>query len=266
MPNNQTSAQATSDPIFRSRLAQRLTTGALIFVGIVAAITLSGAGLNALIKPDEKNTALFFDMAKYILATVLPVVAGWVGTVLAFYFGKENFEAGTRSVADAAKALTSKEKLATTVVGSLGKARSDFKALVFDAEQSKNPGNVDLEKIKNGFADETASDKLYERLPVLLVGDVPYMVLHRSTLNAFLVEAKGQEAKDFKLNDLFKKVDYLPQNSFVTVGPQATAALAKTEIEKIPNCSDVFVTVDGKRSSAVTRWITNVDLLNAAEI
>src|SRR5512132_965473 len=144
MPNNQTSAQATSDPIFRSKLAQRLTTGALIFVGIVAAITLTGAGLNALIKPDEKNTALFFDMAKYILATVLPVVAGWVGTVLAFYFGKENFEAGTRSVADAAKALTSKEKLAATLVGSLGKARSDFKALVFDAEQSKNPGNVDL--------------------------------------------------------------------------------------------------------------------------
>ena len=266
MPNNQTSAQATSDPIFRSKLAQRLTTGALIFVGIVAAITLTGAGLNALIKPDEKNTALFFDMAKYILATVLPVVAGWVGTVLAFYFGKENFEAGTRSVADAAKALTSKDKLEATVVGSLGKARSDFKALVFDAEQSKNPENVDLEKIKNAFADETASDKLYERLPVLLVGDVPYMVLHRSTLNAFLVEAKGKEAKDYKLNDLFKKVDYLPKNSVVTVGPQATAALAKTEMEEIPNCSDVFVTMDGTRNSAVTRWITNVDLLKAAEI
>ena len=92
------------------------------------------------------------------------------------------------------------------------------------------------------------------------------MVLHRSTLNAFLVETKDKEAKDYKLSDLFKKVDYLPKNSFVTVGPQATAALGKTEMEKIPNCSDVFVTVDGTRNSAVTRWITNVDLLNAAEI
>ena len=266
MPNDQTSAQANSDAIFRSRLAQRVTTGALIFVCIVAAITLTCAGFNALINPDEKKTAFFFEVAKYILATILPVVAGWVGTVLAFYFGKENFEAGSRSVTDAAKALTSKDKLAATVVGSLGKARSDFKALVFDVEESKSPGNVGLEKVKNAFADETASDKLYERLPVLLVGGVPYMVLHRSTLNSFLDETKGKEAKDYKLSDLFKKVDYLPKNSFVTVGPQATAALGKTEMEKIPNCSDVFVTVDGTRNSAVTRWITNVDLLNAAEI
>ncbi len=266
MPNDQASAQANSDAIFRSRLAQRLTTGALIFVCIVAAITLTCAGFNALINPDEKKTAFFFEVAKYILATILPVVAGWVGTVLAFYFGKENFEAGTRSVTDAAKALTSKDKLAATMVGSLGKARSDFKAFVFDVEESKSPGNVGLEKVKNAFADETASDKLYERLPILLVNGVPYMVLHRSTLNAFLVEAKGKEAKDYKLDDLFKKVDYLPKNSFVTVGPQATAALAKTEIEKIANCSDVFVTVDGTRNSVVTRWITNVDLLNAAEI
>lgn len=266
MANNQTTGQANADAIFRSKLAQRVTTGALIFVGIVAAITLIGAGAYALIKPDKEKTAFFFDVAKYILATILPVVAGWVGTVLAFYFGKENFEAATRSVTDAAKALTSKDKLAATVVAGLGKARSEFKALVLDDDESKSPGKVKLDRVAKEFAQETASDKLYERLPVLLTGEVPYMVLHRSTLNAFLVEAPGKAAKDFTLDDLFKKVDYLPRNSFATVGPQATAALAKVEMEKIQNCSDVFVTNDGTSNTAVTRWITNVDLLKASEV
>ena len=260
--------QTTTDSVFRSRLAKTLTTGALWFLVSVAVIALIGAAIYSSTggePKDEKRAIFFFDMAKYILATVLPVVAGWVGTVLAFYYGKENFEAGSRSITDAAKALTSKDKLAATVVANLGKSRSEFKALVLNAADSQNPKGIDLQKIKDGFRDETAADKLYERLPVLLTGDLPYMVLHRSTLNAFLVEAKAA-TNTFTLDDLFKTVAYLPNNSFVTVAPNATAAQAKTEMEKIPNCSDVFVTADGTRQTAVTRWITNVDLLKAAEI
>jgi hypothetical protein len=264
--------QTTGDLVFRSHLARRVTTGALIFVGVVASITLTSAGIYALIGPTPEKSAFFFDVAKYIMATILPVVAGWVGTVLAFYFGKENFEAATRSVTSAARALTSKEKLAATVTGSLGKKRSEFKALSLTADESKDPASVKLDRIEAGFTEEKKKDKPYERLPVLLANDVPYMVLHRSTLNSFLVDkkrepdGKDKDAKDYTLKDLFQKVEYLPKDSFVTVGPDATAAQAKTDMEKIGNCSDVFVTADGTRQGAVTRWITNVDLLEAAEV
>ena len=235
---------------------------------------LLAAGVYSYNAPDaqaeKERVAFFFDLVKYILATVLPVVAGWVGTVLAFYYGKENFEAGTKSVTTAAQALTSKEKLAATLAGSLGKARSDFKALVLTKEESADPKKVRLDRVEKEFTPASQKDKPYERLPVLLPGDLPYMVVHRSTLNSFLVDQNKADPtkniQDYTLGNLYDKVDYLPLKSFVTVAPDATAAQAKTEMEKIENCSDVFVTVDGKVTSAVIRWVTNVDLLKAAEV
>src|SRR5205823_14500229 len=132
------------------------------------------------------------------------------------------------------------------------------------ADESKKPDEVHLDRIEAGFTADDPKAKPYERLPVLLAGEIPYMVLHKSTLNSFLVDKKRadkeKDAKDYTLGDLFGKVDYLPKNSFVTVGPLATAVDAKTLMEKVENCADVFVTADGKPNGVVTRWITNVDL------
>src|SRR5438094_10043990 len=50
-------------------------------------------------------------VATQVLSTVLPVIGTWVGTILAFYFGKENFETAAKRVADLAKQLTPQEKL-----------------------------------------------------------------------------------------------------------------------------------------------------------
>jgi hypothetical protein len=37
-------------------------------------------------------------------------------------------------------------------------------------------------------------------------------------------------------------------------------------MERVKGCADVFVTTDGTAAPAVTRWITNVDLLQAAQV
>ena len=60
-------------------------------------LTLLFAGIKAALAPDTENMKLFFEIAKWILATVLPVVAAWVGGVMAYYFGKENFRAGAEN-------------------------------------------------------------------------------------------------------------------------------------------------------------------------
>src|SRR5204862_7355341 len=134
-------SQTSTVAQFRSRLARTLTMWALVFLLSVAMVALVFAGIysltgkeNATPQEAKDRVTFFFDMAKYVLATILPVVAGWVGTVLAFYYGKENFEAGTKSVTTAAQALTSKDKLDATVVGTLGKARSEFTAAVLSDE------------------------------------------------------------------------------------------------------------------------------------
>lgn len=266
MPNDSNAAQTTADETFRGELAKKLTTYALLFVGGIAVLTIGCAGIDAILNPGQDKTAFFFEVAKYILATTLPVVAGWVGTVLAFYYGRENFDAGTKSVTTAAQALTSKEKLAGTVIGTLGKAISEVNVLPLDTTEISVAKATDLGTVKDAFKDKKEPDKMYERLPILLKGDLPFMVLHRSTLNAFLIEKGGQDPKGFKLQDLFDTVNYLPNDSFVVVGPNATAAQAKEEMEKIAHCSDVFVTTDGKKTGAVTRWITNVDLFQASQV
>jgi hypothetical protein len=60
----------------RIRLAKAVTSGAMGFILLVSFVVLLFAGVNAALSPqDEKKTTIFFDMAKWVLATVLPV--GW---------------------------------------------------------------------------------------------------------------------------------------------------------------------------------------------
>jgi len=43
--------------------------------------------------------------------SVLPLLGVWVGTLLAYYFSKENFEAATKSVTEMAREIGGMEKL-----------------------------------------------------------------------------------------------------------------------------------------------------------
>ena len=42
---------------------------------------------------------------------LLPVIGAWVGAVLAFYFGNENFDAASKSAANLVSELSPREKL-----------------------------------------------------------------------------------------------------------------------------------------------------------
>ena len=79
--------------------------------------------------------------------------------------------------------------------------------------------------------DFTKNAVTYERLPVLFSNDVPCLVLHRSTLNDFLLKQKNatpaKNPVDCTLTDLFSAVTWLKEKSFVTVGRNATAGQAR---------------------------------------
>ena len=261
--------EANNDALFRSQLARSVTFGALTFIVVAAAIILLAAGINAAIRPDKENTTLFFDISKWVLGVILPVVAAWVGTVMAFYFGKENFEAASKSVRDMAKAMTSQDKLAATPVRVLGTAKEAMIILPLTTSDGAEAAKTKLDVVENAF---TKGGFTYERLPVLFSTGAPYILLHRSALNDFLRQMikkdKTKDAKDYTLADLFAGdgTPWVPANSFVAVGPEATAAQAKEKMEKVKGCADVFVTVDGTAQGGVSRWLTNVDLLKAAEV
>lgn len=96
------------------------------------------------------------------------------------------------------------------------------------------------------------------------------MVVHRSILNDFLLKQKevapDKKTAEFNLADLVAAYPWLTENSFITVPPTASAADAKNKLAPRTGCADVFVTMDGTSATAVTRWITNVDLLQAAQV
>src|SRR5205823_8752413 len=84
----------------------------------VAGLIIVVAGINAIRAPDQERTmTAFFDIAKYVLGVLLPVIGAWVGTVLAFYFGKENFEAASKSAASLVRQLSPREKLQAEPAG-----------------------------------------------------------------------------------------------------------------------------------------------------
>jgi hypothetical protein len=83
MPTND---KPEGDSKFRIALAKTVTTWALVAILAIAALIILVAGINAIRFPEKEDQ--FFDIAKYVLGVLLPVIGAWVGTVLAFYFGQ----------------------------------------------------------------------------------------------------------------------------------------------------------------------------------
>src|SRR6266849_4165538 len=76
---------------------------------IVAGVSLFGITLlAAIVLYKDWNDK---DMVRYVFASIIPLLASWMGTILAFYFSKENFMAATQSVTDLTRTVTGIERL-----------------------------------------------------------------------------------------------------------------------------------------------------------
>lgn len=166
--------------------------------------------------------------------------------------------------ADSVK-LTSEEKLRQIKAQKIGKAIND--ATPLRLKESDKMDTITLDKLEEKM---TGQDPPFERLPILSATGAPLMVVHRSVLNDFLLKKKATErdkdAKDYKLPDLIDAYQWLKDDSFATIPPTASAAEAKVAMARLKRGTDVFVTLDGTSSSTATGWITNVDLLQAAQV
>jgi hypothetical protein len=262
-PQDRTTAAGSAEE-FRVRLAHSVTVWAMIAIALLGVAIISIGGYNATTLNTEEARRGFLDTAKYVFAAVLPVVAAWVGTVMAFYFGKENYRAATESVARIVQ-LTSREKLGQTKAKDIGKRIEDVAPLRLGENDTVEA--ITLDKLEEKMR---AKAPPFERLPILQATGAPLMVVHRSIFNDFLLKRKtaapDKTAKDYKLSELVADFPWLTENSFATVSPDASAAQAKDAMEQKKGCADVFVTMNGTPATPVSYWITNVDLLQAAQV
>ena len=263
-----TDNKSEPDSKFRVTLAKTVTTWALVAILAIAGLIIVVAGINAIWGSAPEKMVQFFDISKYVLGVLLPVIGAWVGTVLAFYFGQVNFEAASRSAANLVRQLSPREKLQAEPVGHAMMKIGDV--TVFKLPADKTEADITVKQlIDEGFEKDKSRPR--NRLPILDAQGRGKYVLHRSTVDAFLAANKYPPDKDestLTLKDLLedpKLRDYIV-NSFMVLSEDATLADAKDLFDKNPLCLDILVTQDGTKNGIVVGWITNVMVLQAATI
>jgi hypothetical protein len=263
-----TSDKSQADSGFRIALAKTVTAWALVAILAMAGFIILVAAISALYEPSPEKMEKFFNISKYVLGVLLPVIGAWVGTVLAFYFGQGSFEAASRSAANLVRQLSPREKLQAEAAG---KAMMKINEVTtFKIPPGKTEADIKMRQlIDEGFEKDKSHPR--NRLPILDTEGKGKFVLHRSTIDAFVAPKKRPPEVDestLSLKDLLedsKLKDYI-LNSFLPLGPEATLADAKDLLDKNPQCLDILVTQEGTKKGTVVGWITNVMVLNAATI
>ena len=221
---------------------QRWTLALIITSLSILGIILISIFVICLAKNQEQASQI-------VLTAVLPLIAAWVSTVLAYYYSSESVEAATKSV----KALISpEEKLKSTIVKD--KMIKISEMVYFTYSDELNVLEI-LAKLK-------ASGKGF-RLPFLGDKKQPEFILHKSAIDEALVELAQKEVNiaTLTLKELLNSVPNLKalaEGAFGTVVETASLAEAKAVMNGIKNAQDVFVTDNGKKDGVVIGWITNV--------
>lgn len=193
---------------------------------------------------------------RFIASSLLPLWGTWMGTILAFYFAKENFEAASKSQQDVINRLTPEEKLSQKKVEDV---MIKIATMTFiNYEQDKNKSILDIIK--------DSSFKNFNRFPILDNNKVLMYIIHRSLFDQFISgkvenDININEIKKITLNDLLEKsegkIKDILSKGFSFIKPGDTLLQAKNKMDAVVECEDVFITQNGKKEEPVLGWITN---------
>jgi hypothetical protein len=239
-------ATPANDP-FRDVVARTVLTFSiwgLILVAIVPALLFKSS--------DPKET----------LNVLLPVFGTWVGTLLAYYFGKDNFESGAKM---ATTALTGQEKLQSIPVTTVMIPVSGIELPQEVRDHADHYDQIHLAVVSTQM--ETSKR---ERLPLINPANgAAVAVLHKSLIDRFLIRKSTANPPvalaDVTLQQLLDDLQAgkVAKDSFVVIPNTATLADAKAAMtqKSTPDltCEDAFVTAPG--STKVLGWITS-DIIN----
>ncbi len=191
-----------------------------------------------------------------VFNALLPLLGTWVGTVLAYYFSRKNFESASQSVERMIN-LTVEQKL-----GQMSVEKEMMRPAQITLHQipaGKTPRDVLLNDVRSRFGGKIT------RIPIVDSNGVVLYVVHQSGLFKFLAEqalaGKGAEIEKLTLQDL---VDDAELKSWVSniayVSERASVAEAKQRMEQQAGCQDLIVTRTGSKSEPLIGWMTNVDI------
>ncbi len=223
---------------------------ALVIIGVAGGGVLVLAALMIYLSDVQHRR----DTAQLVMTGVLPLLGVWVGTILAYYFSKENLQAATESFTKVAALRAPEEKLKAITVKTvmIKKDEMFFKTLPED----KIKLVATLEEIK-------ATGK-GQRLPILDDRNRVVYMVHKSAIDGFITTMATSPSpprlEDLTLKDMLDKGGNLRgwlESSFTFVNEAASLEDAKAAMERTNGCQDVFVTAGGTKDEPVLGWITN---------
>jgi Mg2+/Co2+ transporter CorB len=186
-----------------------------------------------------------------ITKALLPLWGTWFGTILAFYFSKENLDTVTEANKDLIGKLSERDQQFASISVSVA-------MLPFDKIESLNIKD-DGDKL---LSDIIARKKFksHNRFPIFTNKNDKILkyIVHRSVIFEYLYNKKGGG----KLEDFLREEEEFLIDSVGFVTETATLLDVKSKMDNRENCEDVFVTKDGKKSSEVIGWISDRDIYN----
>jgi hypothetical protein len=236
------STQTSSETRLRPYLAMIVLGLSIILIAVASAVAILAATNQG--RPE---------MARLVFASVLPLLGTWVGTVLAFYFARENLQAAT----DSTLRLTRPIEAATPVTQvMIPKAQ----IVSYDVKAGVDVKATSLFELRQMM--KTAGKN---RLPILSDTGVILYIFHDSSIAAFALnlgkDPDNQAAFTETIADLLNDADLKSAvEAIAVVGPEATLADARATMRSVPRCNDVFITARGQKADPVIGWLTNTDL------
>ncbi len=217
---------------------------------IFSAVAITVLAVAAIVM-DRQNAMTIFNI-------VLPVFASWVGTILAFYFGRENFESANKQVRELVQRLTPEQRakaLVTTIM------RSVDNLVHFQIPAGKGDQDIKLSELSSKFGGNVS------RLPILDAEKRPKYMVHESSIAKYIAAGGKYEDTLEKFIATQKKggLDYGVNKGFVVVSEQTTLADAKRKMEETPSCQDIFITKGGSPEESLNGWISNLRLAKYLE-
>jgi hypothetical protein len=184
-----------------------------------------------------------------VFSSVLPLLGTWVGTVLAFYFARENLQAATDNTIRLQQSTET-----STPVTSVMIPESDIQA--FDLGTNDTPDAVKLTDLHAAMRGISPPSR---RLPIRNAAGAVLYVVHDSTLTAYAESVHETTATLSKtLGDMLADDDFKALITAIGfVSSKSTVAEARAKMGSIKNCNDVFVTQSGQPEERAVGWLTN---------
>lgn len=195
-----------------------------------------------------------------IFNAVVPLIGTWIGTVITFYFTRENFEAANRSMQNVITNLTPQQKLQSKNVKDI--MLSEDKATTVSLAAGGSDADIKLSDL-NSLLNQTIT-----RIPILEHDKVKRYIIHNSVITRYFTDNRSDPHLDSKtLADLISNPSVKAMVEKIGfVGINATMADAKAAMDAIPGCQDVFVTETGQADTPVRGFIMNTHIARCAEL